>query len=152
MHMIRVLIQVEAGSHDKKLYNEKTLEYRETRRVSQPYPYPYGFIVGTSAEDGDAVDCYLITKDKLQAGMILECEPIGLLEQYEDDEIDHKVLAAMPGQDVEVGEELLKELQDFIYSVFAQFPDIHVRVGPIQPRQAALNHIHNFRDPARTSA
>lgn len=144
--MIKVLIQVQAGSRNKNLYDEKTLEYRETRHVSRPYPYPYGFIVGTSAEDGDAVDCYLITKDRLKAGALVECEPIGLLEQHEGDEIDHKVLAAMPGQDVETGEELLKELQDFIYSVFAQFQDIQVRVGPIRSREAALKHIQNLRD------
>lgn len=144
--MIQVLIQVEAGSHEKNFYNEKTLEYRETRRGSKPYPYPYGFIIGTSAEDGDAVDCYIITKDILKTGTIVECEPIGLLEQHEDGEIDHKVLAALPGQDIELGPELLKELQDFIYAIFARFPDAQVRVGPIQPRVAALNHIQHFRD------
>jgi len=146
--MIQVLIQVEAGSRDKRLYNEKTREYRETRRVSQPYPYPYGFIVGTNAEDGDAVDCYLITKDFLKAGTIVECEPVGLLEQDEGGEIDHKVLAVLPGQDVEIGTALLNVLQDFIHSIFAAFPDVNVRVGPIQPREAALNYIREFQDNA----
>jgi inorganic pyrophosphatase len=144
--MIQVLIQAEAGSRDRRLYNEQTLEYRETRRGSQSYPYAYGFIIGTSAEDGDAVDCYLITKDKLTAGSIVECEAVGLLEQHEDGEVDHKILAAIPGQEVEIGEELLKELQDFIYSVFARFPGVHVRIGPILPREAALHHIQSFRD------
>jgi hypothetical protein len=32
--MIQVLIQVEAGSCDKRIYNERTLEYRETRRIA----------------------------------------------------------------------------------------------------------------------
>lgn len=149
--MIKVLIQVEAGSRDKYFYNERTLEYRETHHVSQPYPYPYGFIVGTSAEDGDAVDCYIITRDRLKSGEIVECEPIGLLEQNEDGEIDHKVLAAIPGQDVELGQELLKELQDFIYAVFAKFPEVHVRVGHILPQEAALNHIQEFRDSESSS-
>jgi inorganic pyrophosphatase len=144
--MIQVLIQVEAGSREKNFYNEKTLVYRETRRGSKPYPYPYGFIIGTSAEDGDAVDCYIITKDKLKTGSLVECEPIGLLEQDEGGEIDHKVLAAVPGQDVELGPELLNELQDFIYAIFAQFPDVQIRVGPIQSREAALNHIQQYRD------
>jgi len=143
--MIRMLIEAEAGSLDKNLYNEKTLEHRETRRLSQPYPYPYGFIIGTSSEDGDAVDCYLITKDKLEAGSIVECEPIGLLEQFEGDEIDHKVLAALPGQQVEITTELLRELQGFIYAIFAQYPEVNVRVGIIQPKEAALRHIQNHQ-------
>jgi len=144
--MIKVFIQVEAGSCDKNLYNEKTLEYKETSLVSQPYPYPYGFILGTSAADGDNVDCYLITHDGLKPGTIVECEPIGLLEQDEDEEVDHKILAAMPGQEVELNQRLLLELQDFIYPVFAKFPAMHVRVGPILPREAALRHIQTCRE------
>ena len=144
--MIQILVQVAAGSHDKNLYEEKTLEYKGTRQISYMYPYPYGFVIGTSAEDGDAVDCYLITKENLKAGMVVECEPIALLEQHEDDEIDHKVLAILPGQQVDITPELVKELQDFIYAVFAQFPDIHIRVGPVHPREAALRHIQEHRD------
>jgi inorganic pyrophosphatase len=143
--MIKVCIQVEAGSHDKNLYNENTLAYKETIRVSRPYPYPYGFILETSAEDGDNVDCYLITDERLKSGTIVECEPIGLLEQREGEEVDHKILAAMPGQDVVVSEELFQELQNFIYAVFAQYPDAGVRVGPILAREAALLHIQAFR-------
>jgi inorganic pyrophosphatase len=76
----------------------------------------------------------------------VECEPIGLLEQDEDGEVDHKVLAAMPGQDVEVGDELLQELRDFIHAVFTQFPDVCVRVGRMLPREAALQHIQACRE------
>ena len=145
--MIKVCIQIAAGSCDKNLYNEKTLEYKETRRVSQPYPYPYGFILETGAADGDNLDCYLITNERLKNGNIVECEPIGLLEQHEDEEIDHKILAAIPGQDdVVISQKLLQELQDFIYAVFARFPDVDVRVGPILPREAALHHIQACRE------
>ncbi len=146
VRMIKMLIQVEAGSRDKKLYNEKTLEYKGTNRNSLPYPYPYGFIIGTSAADGESVDCYLITNDKMKSGSIIDCEPIGLLEQVEDGQIDHKVLAAIPDQAVEPGPELRKELRDFIYAVFAQFPKVRVSIGRILPRDAALHHIQEFRD------
>ena len=144
--MIKVCIEVEAGSCEKHLYNAKTLEYKGTRRASRPYPYPYGFILGTRAADGDNVDCYLITNESLKAGTIVECEPIGLLEQDEDGEVDHKILAALPGQDTEVGQGLLEELRDFIYAVFAQFPDVSVCVGRMLPREAALHHIQACRE------
>ena len=139
--MIEVLIQVAAGSCDKNFYDERTLEYLETRHGSRPYPYPYGFIIGTSAADGDCVDCYLITSDQVTSGTIVECEVVGLLLQDEDGEIDHKVLAAMPGQDVVLEPELVQELQEFIYAIFAKYPNMEVRVGPILSREAALNHL-----------
>jgi inorganic pyrophosphatase len=94
----RGAIQVAGGSCEKKLYNERTLECRETRRTARPYPYPYGFIIGTSAADGGCVDCYLITQDRLKAGTIVACEPVGLLEQDEGGEVDHKVLAVCPAR------------------------------------------------------
>ena len=143
--MIQVLVQVAAGSSAKNFYNERTLEYLETRHGSRPYPYPYGFIIGTNATDGDCVDCYLITSDRVSAGTIVECEPVALLLQDEDGEVDHKILAALPGQDVVLGQELLHELQDFIYAIFSKYPDMRVRVGPLLPREAALHHLQESR-------
>lgn len=139
--MIKMLIQTEAGSCDRKVYNEKTLEYIKTSHGAHPYPYPYGFIVGTGAEDGDCVDCYLVTKNKVEAGSIVECEPVGLLEQYEDDEVDHKVLAVLPGDDTKLDRVVLEELQTFIKKIFSEFPDMNVRVGRVHPREAALHHL-----------
>ena len=92
------------------------------------------------------MECYLITNDTLKAGTIVECEPIGLLEQEEDGEVDHKVLASLPGQDVTSSQELLEELRDFIYAVFAQFPEVSVTIGHILPRELALQHIQKFQD------
>ena len=143
--MIKVLIQAESGSCDRLRYNEKTLEYKGKTRLHRSYPYPNGFIIGTTAADGDCVDCYVITHDKLKAGTIVECEPVGLLEQDEDGEIDHKVLATMPGQDVELSQGLLEELKDFIYAIFARFPEVSIRIGDILPREAALHHIQKFQ-------
>lgn len=139
--MIQMMIQVAAGSCDRKIYDEKNLVYLETRPGTLPYPYPYGFIIGTSAEDGACVDCYLITSDQVTAGTIVECEPVGLLLQDEGGEIDHKVLAAMPGQDVVLGPELAQELQEFIHAIFADASDMEIRVGPLLSRDAALDHI-----------
>ena len=140
--MIWMMVQVAAGASDRRLYNESTLEYLETRPGSHPYPYPYGFIVGTSAEDGACVDCYLITSDKVTAGSLVACEPAGLLLQDEDGEIDHKVLAVLPGQEVVIGPGLLQELQEFIGAIFGEYP---VRVGPILSREAALDHLQKSR-------
>lgn len=143
--MVRVLIQAVAGRCDVKIYNERTLQYLHTRHRPRPYPYPYGFIVGTLAPDGDCLDCYLLTRDPVRAGTIVECEPVGLLWQDENGEADHKVLAAIPGRQVELGQEMLDELQQFITTMFAEDPEVRVRVGPILPREAALRHLEASR-------
>ena len=51
-----------------------------------------------------------------------------------------RVLAAHPGEEVEINPELREELQEFIYSLFAQYPGVNVQVGDIRPRQVALDH------------
>ena len=143
MRVISVCIEAAAGSSEKNRYDERTLVLQETLRVTRPYPYPYGFVLGTRAPDGDALDCYLITRDRLEPGTVVACEPVGLLEQREGQEIDHKILAALPGQEVSLSPALYQELQDFIYALFAEYPQAHVRVGPLLPRQAALRYLQN---------
>jgi inorganic pyrophosphatase len=143
--MIKVLIEVTAGKRDRHLYDEKTLAHKSTRRVSHPYPYPYGFIIETINADGGGVDCYVITDDRLEPGTIVDCEPIGLLEQDEHGEPDHKVLAIIPGQEITLDQELLGTLRDFIYGIFARFPEMVIRVGPLLPKQAALDYIEENR-------
>ena len=143
--MIEVFIEAEAGSRNKQRYDEQTLVYQRTDRVLHPYPYPYGFVLGTRGEDGQCADSYVITRTHLKAGTSVSCEPFGLLEMQEDDEVDHKILAALPGERVEASEALREELCDFIVAIFARFPEVRVRVGRILPRKAALAHLERCR-------
>jgi inorganic pyrophosphatase len=140
--MIRVLIEAEAGSREKHIFDEDTLVQRGVRRISRAYPYPYGFIVGTKTGREEAVDCYILTADPLKTGTMVECEPVGLLEQLEDGEVDHKVLAILPGQNAELNQELEHELRVFIEAVFRDFPETRVQVGRILSKEAALEYIH----------
>ena len=146
LQMIKVLIQAEAGSHDKLRYDEKTLILIGKGKVSRPYPYPYGFIVATTAADGDNADCYVVGNAPLKSGTIVECEPVALLEQEETGEPDHKVLAVVVGQEAVLPDRVIEILQDFIYAVFSDFPDETVRVGPIRSRDAALQYVRECQD------
>jgi inorganic pyrophosphatase len=150
--MIKVFIEAEARSRSKNRYDETTLEYQGTGRVALPYPYPYGFVLGTKAPDGDNVDCYVLTTSRLCTGTVVECEPVGLLQQEENGEIDDKVLATLPGQHAELNEGLLKVLETFIYGIFSWYPRTRVRVGKLLPREAALDYLRRSAPPRRISS
>lgn len=90
---LRVFIQNEAGSTRKNRHDEKTLAFLRSEEVSRPYPYPYGFVVDTTAADGLNVDCFVLTKQTLHTGDLVTCEVLGLMEQFEDGQDDHNVLA-----------------------------------------------------------
>ena len=144
--MIKVLIQAESGSRDKMRYDEKTLAPIAAGRVSQPYPYPYGFVLETTAADGDNVDCYVFGDSTLKSGCIVECEVVGLLDQIESGEPDHKVLAVVTGQKAVLPDQAFELLQGFIYGIFSEYPDTTVSVGPIHPRDTAIRYIRECQD------
>jgi inorganic pyrophosphatase len=139
--VLKIFVEAEAGSCEKRRYDEKTLEYQGVRRASLSYPYPYGFIMNTETEDGDGIDAYILTKDDLKAGQMFECEPVGMLEVFEGDEIDHKVLAGIPGQTVEIDGQVLEVLQDFIYRLFKPLPQVKIKVGRCLSKQEAVEYI-----------
>ena len=139
--IIKIFVEAETGSFEKRQYNEKTLEYKGIRRSILSYPFPYGFIMKTETEDGDGIDAYIITKDHLEASQIVDCEPIGMLEVFEGDEIDNKVLAYMSGQTVEIDDNLIEILQNFIYGIWKDVPEMRIRVGRSLSKQEAIEYI-----------
>jgi inorganic pyrophosphatase len=139
--LIKVFVQNEAGSNRKNYHNEKTLEYKETKIVSRAYPYPYGFIIGTDANDGCNLDVFVIAQRPLTAGQILECETIGLMEQFEDGVDDHNVLARLHDENVEVTNDVQAVLTDFVLNVFRHVEGKRIAVGEFRNAQAAEVHV-----------
>lgn len=143
---MKVFIQNEASSLVKHNHNEKTLEPLGVTAVSRPYPFPYGFIIGTSAADGCNVDCFVITKRYLASGTIVECDAIGLMRQIEDQKEDHNVLAALPDEGIEADESTRALLIEFVQHVFDHIEGKQIRVGEFQEAAEALRHIESCGD------
>lgn len=150
---MKVFIENEAGSDKKNLYDEKTLEYKKTITVSRKYPYPYGFILDTTSGDGDNLDCFIITDQKLKNGQIVECEPIGLMEQIETawdqsngdtEEEDHNVLAIFPDEKSEIDNGVKERLREFVLHVFDHLPNKKVRVGNFLNQDEALRYMEKY--------
>lgn len=138
---MKVFLENEAGFNQKNLYNEKTLEYKKTVTVSRKYPFPYGFILGTTSGDGDNLDCFVLTGQKLKTGQIVECEPIGIMEQIEDGKEDHNILARLSEEDAEVDDKDIEELTEFISHVFDHRAGKVVKVGRFLGKEEAEKYI-----------
>lgn len=145
---IEVFIQNEAGSTRKHYHDEKTREWKMTVEVSRPYPYPYGFIIGTTSPDGWNVDCFVLTRRPLKTGETRHCDAIGLMEQVEDGQIDHNVLAVIPGEDGSVGRTVQDELTEFVQHVFDHIQAKKIRVGRFLGPADAAAFVAAHRDPA----
>ena len=138
---VKVFIQNEAGSNQNHVHDEKTLTYQRTDTVSRPYPFPYGFVLDTTSEDGDNLDCYVITRRPLKTGTVVACEAVALLEQIEDGEEDHNILATVPGEAPEISSSVVDTLRKFISHVFEHVPGKQMSTGRLLSKAAAQAHI-----------
>ena len=143
---IHVFVQNEAGSSQKNYHNEKTRTWLYSVDVSHAYPYPYGFILGTTAPDGGNVDCFVISGREIAANQIIECEPIGLMPQFEDGVIEHNVLARPVGEPVEIGDEIKAALTEHVTECFRHVTHKEMTVGQYLPAAAAAAHIRRHSD------
>ncbi len=150
---IKVFIENEAGSNQKNIYDEKTLQYKKTVIISRKYPYPYGFILNTTGGDGDNVDCFILTDKKLKTGEVIECEPIAMMEQIESysaepgiEEEDHNILAVLEDESFEVNEILKNKLSEFVSHAFDHLPDKKVKVGNFLDEKKAIEYMEKCRD------
>mgnify|MGYP001050260541 CR=1 FL=1 len=141
--MLRVFIENEAGSDLKHHHDEGTLAFLRIERVKAPYPFPYGFVPGTRAPDGDCADCFVITARPLRRGDQVECLPFALMESTEGGLVDHNVLAVLPGEAPPDPAALEAVLTRFILDVFAGLPGRETTVGRFLPAAAAQEYLRD---------
>ena len=126
---MKAFIENEAGSDQKNIYDEATFTYKKSYTVSARYPFAYGFLLGTKSGDGDGLDCFVLTDKPLRQGETIEIEPIGMFEEIEDGEEDHKILAVPVGQTWDIDEELRRTFTAFSEQVFSHLPGKKKVVG-----------------------
>lgn len=143
---MRVLIENEAGSRHKNKYDERTLRHVSTVEVSAAYPFPYGFVIGTVSGDGDAIDCFVVTARRLSSGEWLECDSVALLEQVEDGNIDHKLLAVPAGEPAMIDDATVAALRHFAANVFAHVAGKRMKTGRLLGREAAEAYLRKGRE------
>ena len=97
--VVRAVIEIPAGTVDKRQYDKATntfpidLRDGQPRRIAfLPYPANYGFIPGTKMDksqggDGDALDVFVLCASQ-PSGTVMEVEPIGIIELLDAGERD----------------------------------------------------------------
>ncbi len=73
-------------------------------------PANYGFIPGTTDEDGDPLDTLLITDEPISTGIVVKARVVAVLDFVDDDENDYKIIC-IPEDDRHSGKHI-KSLSD----------------------------------------
>lgn len=92
---INVFVEIPQGSSIKYELDKKSGAIMVDRfaYTAMFYPFNYGFIPNTHAEDGDPVDVLVISTYPVHPGTIIPAKPIGMLEMEDEEGIDTKILA-----------------------------------------------------------
>ena len=136
-----VFVENPQGATTKIHHDEEKLVPLFEEPVSWPYPYAYGFVVGVESGDGDCLDVFVISKDRIPSGTRLTCCAIALLEQWQNDDEDHDVIA-VPNGELEQAhtidlDEVRRKINKHMAEVFSHDPDRTIRVGEFLPASAA---------------
>ena len=98
--LINVLIEIPAGSKNKYEF-DKDMGAMILDRVlfsSVQYPYDYGFVPNTLADDGDPLDGMVLMDQPTFPGCVIAARPIGMLEMVDGGDRDEKILC-VPAED-----------------------------------------------------
>lgn len=98
--LINVLIEITAGSKNKYEYDKELQAFALDRVLysSVQYPYDYGFVPNTLADDGDPLDGMVMMDEPTFPGCVIAARPIGMLEMIDGGDRDEKILC-VPDKD-----------------------------------------------------
>ncbi|MCP9830215.1 inorganic diphosphatase [Synechococcus sp. HJ21-Hayes] len=101
--VVNLVVEIPAGSSNKYEYNAKAgvMALDRVLHSSVRYPFDYGFVPNTLAEDGAPLDAMVIMQEPTFAGCLIAARPIGILDMVDCGARDGKLLcvpAADPRQ------------------------------------------------------
>jgi len=80
--LLRVVIETPKGSRNKFAFNsdEQIFELKKVLPTGMAFPYDFGFVPSTKADDGDPVDVLVLMDEPAFPGCVLACRPVGVIE------------------------------------------------------------------------
>ncbi len=152
--VLPVMIEVPKGSRNKYEYDKDRGKIRFDRLLFSPVHYPtdYGFIEGTLALDGDALDALVLVWEPTFPGCLIEARPVGLFRMADEKGPDEKILCvpihdphwAEIGSLDEVHPHLLREVEHF-FTIYKDLEMKEVQVEGWESRAEAEVVIRDAR-------
>jgi len=91
-----VIIEISANGTPVKYEMDKESGFLMVDRFmpsAMHYPCNYGFVPNTLSNDGDPVDVLVMTPYPVQAGILMRCRAVGVLQMTDEAGEDYKILA-----------------------------------------------------------
>lgn len=125
--IIQVIIETPKGSRNKYAFDpkQKIFELKKVLPAGMAFPYDFGFVPSTLADDGDPVDVLVLMDEPAFPGCLLKCRIVGIIEgeqkSAKEKERNDRIVAIEQDNhsfaDIkhidDLGKEFLKELEEF---------------------------------------
>jgi inorganic pyrophosphatase len=97
---VEVVIEIPKGQRNKYEMDHDSGRIRLDRMLftSTRYPYDYGFIEDTLADDGDPLDALVLLEEPTFPGCLITCRVVGMFRMRDEKGADEKVIC-VPAHD-----------------------------------------------------
>ncbi|MBN3036909.1 MAG: inorganic diphosphatase [Candidatus Diapherotrites archaeon] len=119
---MNVVVEIPLGGVNKYEYDEEMGAFLLDRTLYSAvyYPFEYGFIPQTRAQDGDSIDVVLMASHPTFPGCVVRSRPIGVMHMKDEAGKDDKILA-VPIKSVNPRYENIKSVEDLAEHVRKEF-------------------------------
>lgn len=150
---VNVVVEIPQGSAIKYEMDKESgfIKVDRFAFTTMVYPFNYGFIPQTHAEDGDPADVLVISSYAVNPGAYIAVRPIGMLEMEDEEGIDTKILAVPTKKvdpfyaDIEDIEDLNETTKKKIQHFFNHYKELEagkwVKTRNFLPKKDALKAI-----------
>ncbi len=135
--LLSVLVEIPGGSKNKYEFDKDLNAFALDRVLfsSVQYPYDYGFVPNTLADDGDPLDGMVLMDQPTFPGCVIVARPIGMLEMIDGGDRDEKILC-VPDKDpryanVKSLEDVAEHRLDEIAEFFKTYKNLEKKVTEI---------------------
>jgi inorganic pyrophosphatase len=152
---INVLIEIPQGSSIKYELDKESGVVMVDRFLytAMFYPFNYGFVPQTHADDGDPIDVLVLSSYPVAPGCAIAAHPIGMLEMEDEEGIDTKILAVPTKKidpvygkinDISELDEVSKQKVQHFFNHYKELePGKWIKTRDFLPKAKALEAIKN---------
>ncbi len=158
----QVIIETPKGSRNKYDFDpeQKIFGLKTVLPAGMAFPYDFGFIPSTKAEDGDPTDVLVLMDEPAFPGCLLKCRLIGIIEGEEGskkkmirndrvvaiEQANHRYAKVTNIDDL--GKVFIQELEEFFVN-YHRLSDKHYRIldvrGPGEARRRIKKGLRAFK-------
>jgi inorganic pyrophosphatase len=147
--LVNVIIETPRGSRNKFAHDEKLGLFRlkKVLPAGMEFPYDFGFVPSTKADDGDPIDVLLLMDESAHPGTLMRCRLVGIIEgeQKEDgkSERNDRLLAV---SEFSMQYAYVKEVDDLDKKLIKSLEDFFVNYHQLEKTKFKLLAVRGAKD------